>query len=135
MFQWVLSWFGGGVLDKLLKAYEKHQDTAVEQDKTRAKVLEAQIASELERVRLSNQVRLATAGFWEMRVITFLIAFPFVAHLWSVWLDTQFKLGWKVFEFPKPFNEWQGAILLSFFGVGLASKAITSVAAGFLSRR
>jgi hypothetical protein len=135
MFQAILSWFGGGVLDKLLKAYEKHQDTAIEQDKTRAKVLEAQIASEIERVRLSNQVRLATAGFLEMRVLTFLTAAPFVLHAGAVGLDTTFKLGWRIPAYPEPFASWEGAVLMSFFGIGVAGAAIKAATAAFMSRR
>jgi hypothetical protein len=135
MFQAILRWFGGGVLDKLLAAYAKHQDTAVEQDKTRAKVLEAQIASEIERVRLSNQVRLATAGFLEMRVLTFLTAAPFVLHAGAVGLDTTFKLGWRIPAYPEPFASWEGAVLMSFFGIGVAGTAIKAATAAFMSRR
>ncbi|MDQ3024121.1 MAG: hypothetical protein M3R04_07040 [bacterium] len=131
----ILGWFGGNPLDKLLGAYEKHQDTAAERDKTRAKVLEAQISSELERVRLSNQVRLATAGFIEMRAITGVVAGCFALHLLLVTLDTCFAFGWKIAAFPAPFDQWQGTILLSLFGVGVASKGITAATTAFLARR
>ena len=67
--------------------------------------------------RNRKDIRIATSMHWEMRLITFLIAFPFVAHFWSVYLDTQFKFEWNIDKFPEPFNEWQGSILLSFFGV------------------
>jgi len=62
-----------------------------------------------------------------MRIVTFMIAFPFASHLVAVWLDTMFKLGWEVSAFPAPFDEWQGIILTSFFGVkavGSISKAL-----------
>lgn len=74
-------------------------------------------------------IRLATAGHWEMRVLTFLIAFPFVSHLWAVWVDTMWPQPWNVEAFPSPFDEWEGAIILSFFGVQIASKVATTVAA------
>ncbi len=131
----ILSWLGGGVLDKLLTAHSKHQDTAVEHDKTRAKVLEAQISSELERQRLANQVRLATAGFWEMRLITGTVAGCFTLHLLLVTLDTCFAFGWKISAFPAPFDQWQGTILLSLFGVGVLSRGITAATTAWMSKR
>lgn len=100
----------------------------------------------------AKDIRLATAGFWEMRLLTFAIAFPFVEHLLAVWMDT--RLGvyqadgllercWKeagqtrcgVPAFPEPFNEWQGAILLSFFGIYGGVKAVQYVGAAVAARR
>ncbi|AVX04254.1 hypothetical protein MXMO3_01728 [Maritalea myrionectae] len=84
-----------------------------------------------------REVRQATATFWEMRVITFLIVFPYVAHLWSIWMDTQFKLGWAVDKFPEPFASHQSTILLSFFGVstGLGIAKIASGTIAYMARR
>ncbi len=65
----------------------------------------------------AREIRLAAAGFWEMRVLTVAIALPFVVHLWLVALDTCFGFTWNVAAFPRPFDEWEGLILLSFFGV------------------
>src|SRR5690606_38084616 len=66
----------------------------------------------------AKEVRLATSGNWEMRVLTVAIALPFVAHLWAVWIDTQFLGGvWRIPKFPAPFDETGHAILLSFFGL------------------
>lgn len=65
----------------------------------------------------AKEVRVATSGNWEMRVLTVAIALPFVAHLWAVGLDTLFQFGWKVPKFPAPFDETGHAVLLSFFGL------------------
>jgi hypothetical protein len=139
MFGWLLRIFGGGfvnnAIDRLTTAYMKAKDSQVEGDKIRAGVLETQLANALEAQKLAQQVRLATAGFWEMRIITALIALPFVLHLWLVGLDTCFAFGWKIAAFPAPFAEWQGAVLLSFFGIHVASKGINAVAAAFVARR
>ena len=82
-----------------------------------------------------------------MRVITFLIAVPFVDHLWAVWRDTRFDTFqdncWiingvehcGVKAFPAPFNEWQGAILLSFFGIYVASKGVSAIANAISTKR
>jgi hypothetical protein len=135
MFGAIFSWLSGGVVERLTAAYMKAKDSAVESERTRAGVLKAQLDNALEAQRLAQQVRLATAGFWEMRVITALIALPFVAHLWLVGLDTCFALGWRIAAFPQPFADWQGVILLSFFGVQIGGKAINAVAAAFIARR
>lgn len=74
-------------------------------------------------------IRLATAGHWEMRLITFVIAACFVTHLVLVTIDTNWPQPWNVASFPKPFDEWEGAIILSFFGVQVVNKVATSAAA------
>jgi hypothetical protein len=121
----VFSWLtGGGGIQALASTYAKYKDSAVESERTKAMLAKAQLDAIL-------SVRLATAGHWEMRVMTFCIAFPFVFHLVSVWLDTQFKLGWRINAFPAPFNEWEGAILLSFFGI----QAVGRIAGAIAGRR
>lgn len=74
-------------------------------------------------------IRLATAGHWEMRLISFIIAACFVSHLVLVTIDTNWPQPWNVPSFPEPFNEWEGAIILSFFGVQVVNKVATTVAA------
>jgi hypothetical protein len=76
----------------------------------------------------AKEVRLATANFWEMRLITFLIAAPFVWHLWLVGFDTMYPQPWNVEAWPSPFDEWEGAILLSFFGIAGGVGAVRAVA-------
>lgn len=77
----------------------------------------------------AKDIRLATASFWEMRLITFLIAASFTLHLVLVALDTCFGFGWRIAKFPAPFDEWQGLIILSFFGVQVAGNITRTVAA------
>lgn len=98
------------------------------------------------------QVRMATAGFVEMRVMTVLIALPFVEHLLAVWADTRW--GWYsrggIFEhcwlegarelcgvpaFPDPFNDWQAAILLSFFGITAVGGGVRAIAGAIALKR
>lgn len=115
VIKWIASWFIGGGVNVLKDIWLRYKDSEDAKLRMEAEWTKAKLDAML-------QVRLATAGFWEMRLITFLIAVPFVFHLWTVWLDTQFRFGWKVAAFPSPFNEWQGAILLSFFGIYAAGK-------------
>jgi hypothetical protein len=128
VLSFVWKWFTGGGFKALTDIYTKYKDSAVESERIQAERAKAKLDAML-------QVRLATAGFWEMRLITFLIAVPFVFHLWTVWLDTQFRLGWKIAAFPTPFNEWEGAILLSFFGIYAAGKVGMGLVNSIAARR
>ena len=93
-----------------------------------AQVEIAGINASVARAQAAKEIRLATAGFWEQRALTLAIAGPFILHLWLVALDTCFKLGWRVSAFPNPFAEWEGAILLSFFGVSVIGGGIKAFA-------
>jgi hypothetical protein len=133
--KWFATWLTGDVAGALTKAYVASKEATTESERIAAGV-EIKRLEDLRDARArANEVRLATANFIEMRVMTFLIAFPFVAHLWGVWLDTQFGFAWSVAAFPPPFNEWQGAILLSFFGLSAGVGAVRAVAGALAMRR
>lgn len=94
------------------------------------KQIDAEIAARAD----ARTIRLATANFWEMRLLTFLIAACFTLHLVLVTLDTCFALHWRVAKFPAPFDQWEGGILLSFFGLYGAVTGISAIA-GALARK
>ena len=131
----ILAAFGGSITDKIAGAYEAKLRAANETERLaadqRIRVLEA----EQEVARNAKEIRLATAGFWEMRLLTFLVALPFVIHVTLVGLDTNFKLGMGIPAFPKPFDEWEGAILLSFFGIYAVGKSVAAIAGAIAARR
>lgn len=124
----VLGWLSGDVVGKLTDAYTKAKDTEAE-------IIKKRLDGAIETQKLAQQVRLATAGFIEMRVLSFFVAFPFVLHVNLVGLDTNFKLGMGIPAFPDPFDAWEGTILLSFFGFYAASKGVTSISALLAARR
>lgn len=128
MITWLIKLLTGSVFDRLTSIYEKKLQADGAAQKMAAEFAVKQIESDLEVRQNAKEIRLATAGFWEMRTITFCIALPFVVHLWAVGLDTVFRFGWRIPAFPYPFNEWQGVILLSFFGVQVAGKAMDTLA-------
>jgi hypothetical protein len=134
MLALILNWLTGDVLGKLTDAYVKAKDSAVESERVKADILEKQIDAEIEARRAALQVRLTTAGFWEMRLITALIAGCFTLHLVLVTLDTCFALGWKIAAFPTPFDQWEGTILLSFFGIYTIGKGVNALASAIGSR-
>lgn len=125
----------GDLLGKLAEAYQAKLKAETETGKLIADVAIEDIKRQMADRAAAKEIRLATAGFWEMRVITVLIAAPFVLHLNLVALDTAFKLGWRIPAFPAPFDQWQGAILLSFFGVHVIGQGITALAGAIRGRR
>lgn len=135
MIRAVLNWFLGKPLETLAGAYAKHKDSETEKDRVLADVAKNQMDNEVRTQGIAKDVRVVTAGFWEMRALTFLIAAPFVLHLNLVALDTCFKLGWAIPAFPPPFDENGWKILLSFFGIAVANKGIHAIAAALIARR
>ncbi|MFK8250183.1 hypothetical protein [Ancylobacter terrae] len=130
----ILRWLTGGGLKALAEIYAKGKDSAVESERIRAEIAKAQIDAEIAARKAALEVRLSTAGFWEMRLITAVIAACFTLHLVLVTLDTCFRLGWRIPAFPAPFDQWQGTILLSFFGIYTVGKGVNAIAAAIARR-
>ena len=115
MLRWLLSWLGGGVLDRLLAHFEKRQDTGLERDKLVATLTVEEIKAEIETRKLQKELREIEAGWWVTRWISPFIVYPLAIHLNAVIIDSIFRFSWDVAKLPSPIDEWQGAILLSFF--------------------
>jgi hypothetical protein len=77
---------------------DQRQRQQVESERIEAEWAKAQLDAML-------QVRLATSSFWEMRLITALIASCFTLHLILVTLDTCFSFGWRIPAFPRPYRQ------------------------------
>lgn len=135
MLQMVLNWLSGGLAGRLLAAYEMKLKADSDEKKLVAEAAIADMQRMIADRQAAKDVRLATAGYWEMRLITALIAGSFTLHLVLVTLDTCFRLGWAIPKFPAPFDQWQGVILLSFFAVQPAMAGINAVAAAIRGRR
>lgn len=128
----ILDWLSGGLLDKFLGFFERREAArldAMNDEQRRAH------EDRIDARKTAKEIRLATAGFWEMRLLTFLIAAPFVVHLWLVGIDTMWPQPWNVEKWPSPFDEWEGAILLSFFGVSVVGAGIKAVAGAIAMRK
>ena len=147
MIKWLIKFVSGGMLNRVLDTLDRKRDSEVERERIGAGLAAKQIEAEIEARKNAREIRLATAGFWEMRLLTFIIALCFVSHLVLVTLATNFRLfhDWcyevgsrtvcGVPAFPSPFDEWEGAILLSFFGIYTVGKGISTVAASIARRR
>lgn len=122
---WLLNLLTGGLPDKIIGAWQTHERAKLDaMNDVQKREHEAMLQARAD----AKEVRLATANFWEMRLITFAIAFPFVMHLWFIGYDTLWPQVWNVEAFPPPFDEWEGAILLSFFGIAGGVGAVRAVA-------
>jgi hypothetical protein len=129
---WLFNLLTGGLPDKLIGAWQAHEaGKLAAMNDTAKREHEAMLQARAD----AKEVRLATANFWEMRLLTFAIAFPFVAHLWLVTYDTLWPQVWNVESFPSPFDEWEGAILLSFFGIAGGVGAVKAIAGAIAVRR
>jgi hypothetical protein len=133
--QLILRLIGGPIVSSLLKGYRAKLEAANTSDRIAADLAIREIEAGIDARKQAHELRLATSGFWEMRLLTLAIAVPFVAHLWAVWLDTQFRFGWEIPKFPEPMDDWQGAILLSFFGIYTLGRTVQSVGAAIALRR
>lgn len=131
----LVRWITGDLVGQLTRAYEASLKAANETERLVADATIKDLEAQIEAHRNATQIRRETAGFWEMRLVTFIIAGCFSFHLLLVTLDTCFRLGWKIPAYPAPFDEWQGAILLSFFGVQVVGQGITAIASAIRGRK
>jgi len=130
-----LRWVTGNLTGQLLAAYRAKLDAGNETERLLADVAIRDIEAQIKAREAAKEIRLATAGFWEMRLITAIIAGCATAHYVAVTLDTIGKFGWGIPKFPAPFDQYQGTILLSFFGVQAASMGFTAIAAAIRGRK
>ena len=127
MWALAFNWFTGGGFNMLMSLYNRYKDSADAKEQLQAQWAKAQLDA-------MSSNRNATSGFWEMRVLTFTIGGCFTLHLVAVTADTIFKLGWAISKYPAPFDQYEGSILLSFFGlmagvttVSAVSRTLTSI--------
>lgn len=134
LIKWLLGWVTGDLAGALTRAYDMKLKADSEEKKLIADAAIADIQRQMASMQNATEIRLASAGYWEMRLITSVIAGCFALHLLLVTLDTCFKLGWAIPKYPPPFDAWQGSILLSFFGVQVAGQGVTAIAAAIRGR-
>ena len=129
MFGMLFRFITSGLVKKIISVFTGTDDNATQ-------VALAQIDAEIAAGNNAREIRLATAAFWEMRLITAVIAGCMAAHLFAVTLDTLWtSVNLNIPALPHPMNEWEGLILLSFFGVQIAQRGMSTLAAIFLRKR
>lgn len=142
MLQWILSWFGGGPLNKVLDALNKAYS-----DSLNAKTVSEKTAAD-ERVATLTQLAADTANArasaklyptW-MGVIGFMVGFGFALHLLLVALATTFQplivggtLSWMLTipKLPSPLDASEVGLIGFYFG----AMSVTSIAGAIAKRR
>ena len=119
----------------LLKAWKAKLTADSDEKRLIADAAIADIKAQSEVRQQAAQIRRETAGYWEMRVATAVIAWPTAAHYALVTYDTMdTSRNLAIPALPSPMDEWQAAIILSFFGVQLGTKAVQSLASALRRR-
>ncbi len=135
MWAKMLSIFTGSLFGQLRQAYEAKLKASNETERLVADVAIKDIERQIEERRAAKDIRLATAVFWEMRLITAVIAGCVTLHFAAVSLDTVFGFGWGIPRYPPPMDEWEATILLSFFGLQAGATAVNALAAAIRGRK
>ena len=119
----------------LLKAWQAKLTADSDEKRLIADAAIADIKAQSEARQHAAQIRRETAGYWEMRVATAVIAWPTAAHYALVTYDTMDTgRNLAIPALPSPMDEWQAAIILSFFGVQLGTKAVQSLTSALRRR-
>jgi hypothetical protein len=130
-----LRWLTGNLAGQLRAAHEAKLKAANETERLIADTAIEEIKARIAAPDNAKEIRLATASFWEMRLLTAVIAGCAALHYLAVTLDTVFMFGWRIPKYPPPFDEYQGTILLSFFGVQGVAIGVTAIAAAIRGRK
>lgn len=131
---WIAKLFAGPLISALGDAYKAKLAADNDESRLIAQTAIEDIKRQMADREAAKEIRLATATFWEMRLMTACVALPFVIHAGAVGIDTTFSMGWRIPAYPAPFSEWEGLILLSFFGVQAVGKGITALATAIRRR-
>lgn len=87
-----------------------------------AGVLTEVIQADIEINRMKAQMAAVNQQWWVTRYIMPAFAYPIAFHFGAVILDSIFAFEWNIAALPKPMDEWEGQIILSFFIVGTAER-------------
>jgi len=136
MISLILGWLSGPLAKALTRAYEAKLAAQNEEQRLVAEGVIADLQRQIEDSRNAKEIRLATAGFWEMRVATAVIAWTFAAHIGLVGFDTIVtSIDLRIPPFPSPMDQWESAIVLSFFGLQAFNKGVSAIASAIRGRK
>lgn len=108
---WITRLLGGGIADKLLRAYEIRENAKSDADRLAAE-------STIRALEIAQANRLATSDNPGVRWAIGIVALALCGHVAAVVLASTFpSWGWVVHALPAPMNDWQAHIILSLFGL------------------
>ena len=125
----LLKFLSSTFLERIIGYLEKKELNDVEKAKLGATVAVEQLKAEVETRKLQKELIVQENGWLVTRWIIPFIVYPLAIHLNAVILDSIFHLDWKIAKLPSPMDEWQGAIILSYFLVA----PVSSIGKNFIS--
>lgn len=120
MFQAILSWLTGGVLDRILKSVDNSIDNDTKREEVKAEVIKSYLSSQV--AILTGRgwwfplLFLVPAGFWFAAVCVYSVLFCKAC---------MFPQAWTIAALPPPLDQWMGAIVASLF-IGKAGGELIS---------
>jgi hypothetical protein len=82
----------------------------------------------------TSRIRAAANAWIGARIITMVAGLPAAVHFGAVMLDSTFRFGWGIPKVPAPYDQYEWAIVQSFFIVAPAMPLVSATAA-WLSRK
>jgi len=134
MFAWLGNLIAGPFIRAMLEGWKAKVAADTDEKRIIADAAIEDIKRQIADREAAKEIRLATATFWEMRLMTACVALPFVIHAGAVGIDTTFSMGWRIPAYPNPFSEYEGLVLLSFFGVQAVGTGINAIASAIRRR-
>ncbi len=142
---WILGWFGGGPLSKVLDALTRAHADALNAKTVSEKTAAAERVATLTQLAADTANARASAGglpTW-MAVIGFMIGIGFALHLFFITLATTFQPlivgGWfdwtlRIPKLPAPLDVSEVGVIAFFFGAAAVIGGAASIA-GAISKR
>ena len=112
MMQWVLKFFGGGILDRILDTVDSKIEAETDREAIKGEIIKAHYNS--------RGAWMQAGGFWLMLLFAIPLAFWFGSVVtYSVfWCQgCAYPQTWTIAALPPPLDEWAGIIIISIFGV------------------
>ena len=108
----LLSWLGGGALDRILRTVDAKITAESDRDRIKGEIIQEHLRSRPDFLR--------AGGFWLMLIFALPLAFWWAAVLaYSVlWCRLCiWPQPWSIAALPSPLDDWAGMIVLALFGV------------------
>ncbi len=131
MLGWLGSLLTGGLAQQLQQAWATYEAAQTSEAKAAAQVEVQRIQGLMAAQQQAASIRTATSGQWEQRLLVFLAAIGPVLHYLAVCIVSTWPArfpGWTVLALPAPMDQWEGSILLSFFGLSVVGSIVKAVA-------
>lgn len=127
----ILNFLFGSFSSSILEIIKIKENAKNDEDRIKADLILEDLRNSYRLKAEAVAFRKSTRNFIELRFLTFFIALPFAMHSFAVNLDSIFLFEWNVARLPEPYADYQGQIILWFFGLQATTTAINSIASIF----